>query len=589
MRWSYNRSEVIERLYCKEGSAKRNELVYKIEEAWKNSVGESNIVASQRIQYIALKKLHTMYPEDFMLIVIVTMRERGLLKRELDLTANGLNGLGSLINHWDKQQKDGTGLDFVVEFIGSHHELRQPEYMIGAVVEQVRRIRRGMVPGTNHHLEVTDGLLILADDLLANIVEVGKSNVDDYNVLPNDQLHLFLELQHILNLAKKPHLVKELEKRIVKFLKDLEEAKFALRDYYMWWAIRIMLRSKIRCMETGEARVWEEKRKKIEGSMSKSMKEFVDELRKKNKRTPMLRPLQIAMAPLGDYHRGVAEFLNDPSSIDRGAKKNKGDIQLFAAIVGHPRGMKDNAKLFVNHKSNPVKREDGTCLIGRLNKSIRNAEHASQIVILNNHYLAPVMLVLLGTDLVVRFRWFAALKRAAEYFQVRKNPDDTDIIPASRIGPNDNLVEAERLRRELVGVLGNILRRLRLVLPHQNDPSPIRLMEGWISTLKNLELKEQETIPIKGKDCHLSAMGQLSHACGGFVKWPWSDPWPPGGGNGEGRVVPKERLALELFESDGAAIPTVTISNDKANHYLYYPYVIPVAGLPAAQTKNSLP
>ena len=191
------------------------------------------------------------------------------------------------------------------------------------------------------------------------------------------------------------------------------------------------------------------------------------------------------------------------------------------------------------------------------------------------------MLVLLGTDLVVRFRWFAAVKRAAEFFQVRRNPDDSDIIPASRIGPIDNLDEAERLRRELVGVLGNILRRLRLVLPHQNDPSPIRLMEGWISTLKILELKEQEKKRIKGKDCHLSALGQLCHACGGFVNWPWSDPWP-GGKRGKGRVEPDEPLALELFESGGATKPTVTISNDKDNHYLYYPYVIPVT----SPTKN---
>ena len=581
MRWSYGRSEAIERLYYKEGSTEKNELVDKVAEAWKESVGGRNILANQRVQYIALKKLHAMYPEDFMLIVIVTMRMRGLLERKLDLTANGLNGLGALIKHWSKQQKDGSELDVVVEFIGSRHELRQPEYMIGAVVEQVRRIRRGMVPGTNHHLEVTDGLLILADDLLANIVEVGKSNVDDYNVLPNDQLHLFVEFQHILNLAKKPHSVTEMEERIDEYLIALEKERFPLRDYYMWWAIRIMLRSKIRCMIPEEARDWEKKRNKIEGSMSESMKEFVDELRKKNRGT-VLRSLQNAMLPLGEYHRGLAEFLNDPSGyLSGGAKKVKRDIQLFAAIVGRVDGMRDSARLFVNTQTIPVMKKDGTCLIRYLDKSIRNAEQASQVVISNNQYLAPVMLVLLGADLVVRFRWFAAPKRAAEYFQVRKNPDDTDIIIASRIGPNENLAEAERLRRELVGVLGNILRRLRLVLPHQNDPSPIRLMEGWISTLENLDLKEQETISIKGKDCHLSALGQLCHACGGFVNWPWSDPWP-GGKRGKGRVEPDEPLALELFESGGATKPTVTISNDKDNHYLYYPYVIPVT----SPTKN---
>ena len=126
-----------------------------------------------------------------MLIVIVTMRMRGLLDRKLDLTVGGLNGLGSLIKHWEKQQKDGSEIDVVVEFISSRHELRQPEYMIGAIMEQVRRIRRGMIPGENNHLEITDGLLRLADDLLVNINQSGKSNVDDYNVLPNDQLDLF--------------------------------------------------------------------------------------------------------------------------------------------------------------------------------------------------------------------------------------------------------------------------------------------------------------------------------------------------------------------------------------------------------------
>ena len=579
MRWSYGRSEAIERLYYKEGSTEKNELVDKVAEAWKESVEGRNILANQRVQYIALKKLHAMYPEDFMLIVIVTMRMRGLLERKLDLTANGLNGLGALIKHWSKQQKDGSELDVVVEFIGSRHELRQPEYMIGAVVEQVRRIRRGMIPGEGNHLEVTDGLLRLAEDW-AKICQSGKSNVDDYNVLPNDQLHLFVEFQHILNLAKKPLLAMEMEKRIVTYLKDLEEAEFTIRDYYRWWAIRVMLRSKIRCMKVQEARDLEKERNKIEGSMSESMKEFVDERRRENRGTVM-RSLTNAMLPLGEYHRGSAEFLNDPSLILKGSRGDKRDNQLFAAIVGRVDGMRDSARLFVNTQTIPVMKKDGTCLIRYLDKSIRNAEQASQVVISNNQYLAPVMLVLLGADLVVRFRWFAAPKRAAEYFQVRKNPDDTDIIIASRIGPNENLAEAERLRRELVGVLGNILRRLRLVLPHQNDPSPIRLMEGWISTLENLDLKEQETISIKGKDCHLSALGQLCHACGGFVNWPWSDPWP-GGKRGKGRVEPDEPLALELFESGGATKPTVTISNDKDNHYLYYPYVIPVT----SPTKN---
>ena len=203
-----------------------------------------------------------------MMIVIATMRIREILEKELDLAEPGLNGLGSLIKHWNEQQRNGSVQDVVGEFIGSRHELRQPEYMIGAIVEQMRRIRRGMIPGENNHLEVTDGLLTLADDLLDKIDNrSGKSNIGDYNVLPNDQLRLFVEFQRILNLAKKPHLVNEMEKCIGKYLKDLTKAKFTLRDYYKWWAIRVMLRSKIRLMMPKEAGNWLVKRQDIELSL----------------------------------------------------------------------------------------------------------------------------------------------------------------------------------------------------------------------------------------------------------------------------------------------------------------------------------
>jgi len=583
MSWSYNRSDLLDRLYSREGTRKSKELVKEIAEAWKESAGGKNN-ANKRAAYNGLKMLWDKYPDDFMMIVIATMRIREILEKELDLAEPGLNGLGSLIKHWNEQQRNGSVQDVVGEFIGSRHELRQPEYMIGAIVEQMRRIRRGMIPGENNHLEVTDGLLTLADDLLDKIDNrSGKSNIGDYNVLPNDQLRLFVEFQRILNLAKKPHLVNEMEKCIGKYLKDLTKAKFTLRDYYKWWAIRVMLRSKIRLMMPKEAGNWLVKRQDIEDSMSDEMKDFVAELRMKNRGTVM-RSLTKAMLPLGESHVGLADFLNDPSRIVKGSRRDNRDNQLFAAIIGDSGGMRNSVRLYVNTKTVSVKRKNGTCLISYLDNSITNAEQASQIVISNNQYLAPVMLVLLGADLVVRFRWFAAPKRAAEYFQVRKNPDDTDIIPESKIGPDENLAEAERLRKELVEVLGNILSRLRLVLPDQNN-APIRLMKGWISTLEKLDLEKKKTISIGGRNCHLSALGQLSDACGRFVNWPWSNPWPSGGGKGKGRVVPNERLALELFESGGVAKPTVTISNDKDNHYLYYPYVIPVT----AQTKNPHP
>ena len=163
MSWSYNRSDLLDRLYSREGTRKSKELVKEIAEAWKESAGGKNN-ANKRAAYNGLKMLWDKYPDDFMMIVIATMRIREILEKELDLAEPGLNGLGSLIKHWNEQQRNGSVQDVVGEFIGSRHELRQPEYMIGAIVEQMRRIRRGMIPGENNHLEVTDGLLTLADD-----------------------------------------------------------------------------------------------------------------------------------------------------------------------------------------------------------------------------------------------------------------------------------------------------------------------------------------------------------------------------------------------------------------------------------------
>ena len=636
----------MERIYSPPESAEKGELIDKLGKIWKNSTGGSNI-PNKRRPYKALELLFDKYPEDFMMIILVTMREREVLKQarqvndgpykyvtvkdskggepglktmcserelppsgnredlvrrlkkldakevgktvdelyprqmRLDLTAGGLNGLGSLINHWSEQQRDASELDVVGEFIGSRQELRIPEYMIGAIVEQIRRIRRGMIPGKNTHLEFTDGLLTLARDLLNEIDERGKSNVSDYNVYPNDQLHLLVEFQRILNLAKRPQLVTELGDAIDSFRKDLANAgPLFTKDIFDWWAIRVWLRSEIRCMMPDHAKKWEDRRKTLENSMSENKQKYVADLRERNKGT-LMRSLTTEMQPLGESHEGLAEFLNNPSlTLSKGTRKDKRDLQLDASIAAVKKKMRKDSRLFVKHKTIPVKKKgtkSKTCLIDYLYNSITNAEFASQLVISNNHYLAPVMLVRVAALLVVKFRWFTAPRQAAVYGGYQnKQP------AAMSIKSSENLREAKRLRKELIGVLENILRRLRLVLPQRDNSPPIRLMEGWISTLNNLDLKEKKTIRIAGKNNHLAALGQLSHTCGDFVNWPWGNPWPGGGTAGRGRVVPNESLALELFESGGAAKPTVTISNDKDNHYLYYPYVIPVT----TPTKN---
>ena len=70
----------MERIYSPPESAEKGELIDKLGKIWKNSTGGSNI-PNKRRPYKALELLFDKYPEDFMMIILVTMREREVLKQ----------------------------------------------------------------------------------------------------------------------------------------------------------------------------------------------------------------------------------------------------------------------------------------------------------------------------------------------------------------------------------------------------------------------------------------------------------------------------------------------------------------------------
>jgi len=586
MKSSITLNWMLKRYYTHRGCSSRKELHVKLRDLWRRSTLEGEgeereyrNLHQYNLHYEALNKLWKEYQEDFMMILLMTMRTRVQLeklhKEERFLSGNGLNGLRGLLKHWEKQQNKASELDVVCEFIGSRRELRKPEYIVGALVEQVRRIRRGWKPGKDAHLEISGGLLILAE---CEVEQISKeSGVDDYNVVPNEHLGLLVEFQKLLDQGKRPISAKNLNGAFEDFKKRLDDPQvnFFTKDIYQWWTCYSLLRNSRRLMMPNDASRFEGKKEGLEGVISKMSHEKQKWAKDLQKEGSVLRGITIEMAPLVEYHQALADFLNAGSVMEGDTR----DLKLYSTIVG--REMRKKVRLFVRTKREKVVKGGRikTCLIDRMENSITNADLASQSVIARSHLLAPVMLILLATDLVVRFRWFAAPVQAAVF----------DVGYASRMDADDNHKEAVRLKEELIGVLENIRRRLELVLDKRLNPDPIKLIEGWIYFLNNLELKETKKIIVepgrglsiegKAKEIELTALGQLSDACGKFVGWPWSHPWQA---DREGRRIhTKDPNNLELYLPQQDE-PLVIISVREDGEYAKnFTYVKPVKGSPS--------
>lgn len=567
---------MIVRFYTPKNSKSKKELLDYLRECWSKSTPEGGLHLSN-LHYEALNGLYTKCrknPEDFMKILLMTMRARGGLDREHKanefLSGPALKGLRGLLKHWRKQQNKGSELDIVCEFIGSRHELRRPEYIVGALVEQVRRIRRGWKPGKSTHLEISDGLLALAKKA---VDQISGGSEGQYNVVPNKHLRLLVEFQQLLNLGKRPISAQGLNPKLKEFEIELDKCDdFSTKDIYLWWTYFSLVRNSRRCMMPDVARRYDKGLEKVVSKMSEERKKWAKDAGSKTK----LEGIGEEMAPLKEYHKEIADFLNRGSS-DTGRR----DLKLYSTIVG-PEGTRKSGghNLFVNlDKEAVTKPPKGSFLIRRLDISIANADLASQSVISRGHLLAPVMLVLLATDLVIRFRWFLAPTQAAVYEKRYKD---------KRITLHDNYEQADRLKKELIGVLENIKIRLELVLPPNPTP-PIQLIEGWITYLTELEIEGTRGRFLVDRTIKLTALGQLSDACGKLVNWRWSKAW-------RSEVVPRTRSTddpqnLELYlpqrdvNEEGTVNwnfpdkPLVLVSLDPEGEYRnHYPYLKPVLG-----------
>ena len=616
---------MLKKHYSPDNIVLKNELL----DCWNKSVGPQNLQPSERVDaYGALQMLYKSYKHSqFMRIVVMTMRifskgdkleyckvldlikdwenERSKEIREEEgskqLESN-LSGLRALLLNWENQRTKASTLDVFREFLRSENDLAEPEYVIGAIIEQVRRIRRGATP-KNNHLEISNGLLKLAQLNWREYENKDKGKLplvpDDYNVMPNKYLYLLIQYQELLNIGKRGYPIErisgkakgtDLKEELLHYDSDLEKADvFYTKDIFRWWAYRSLVRNSIRCMSPeNETNDLIDKRSKVikdnDPDIEARKKKYVDGLQKQG---TMLQAYFEQAQMLIMYHEALAQFLNNPhdyvnkeTRVEKEHKK-KNDLALYRAVKADSDGLRKETRLFVNLINRPVRNtrykatSSMACLENYLEHSIRNVQMASDIVVSKNHYLSVVMQVLLATDLMVRIRWFAGPKNSAS-----ANAKQT----LGTLKLEDNLAVAEDLQKKVVRTLRSIQRNLELVLPEENrdlQEGPIKLIEHWAEVLEELQLETMNVDNSLGPTNPLSALGYLCHTCGGFVDWKWSKEKVKDYGK-KGRKVPDEDLHLELLYKAGNKNHILRISPEKEGYENIYPYVIPLTSDPSS-------
>ena len=140
----------------------------------------------------AMEELHEEFPEDSMMIINFTNRNRRDIAKDLegpDYHNRQYNwevqGLVKVIQEWENQVKDPKVLDSLEKLIQSKPELySKPDYMITAMVHRVRRLRKGLRKNPGN-LKLADRILKVAYELLP---DSNKSGAKDHAILPNDEL-----------------------------------------------------------------------------------------------------------------------------------------------------------------------------------------------------------------------------------------------------------------------------------------------------------------------------------------------------------------------------------------------------------------
>ena len=467
----------------------------------------------------AMEELHEEFPEDSMMIINFTNRNRRDIAKDLEGSDYQIHneykrefrGLVKVIQEWENQVKDPKVLDSLEKLIQSKPELySKPDYMITAMVHRVRRLRKGLRKNPGN-LKLADRILKVAYELLP---DSNKSGAKDHAILPNDELKLLVEMQkHLQDTRRnKPQLDDNLDDFTSKFKQlysnNSPTTSPAIAVYY-WWALRISYTRARSNLEFKKAEKYLDDMNKVKSEMNDDVKAYINCIEEAEK-SGKPRDKEIA-----EYHKALTEFMHcsNKSVTTKKGKLRKKEGLLYKAAL-------DNNKatgiipLFSWHSTTqPVQ------LIARCRKSIINAKTCSSAISYRNSNSAQAMLMLVSIDLLIRIRWYLT---GSNIYNTKAdwNKADENTQPRRTVDGKSELEIAQELRDEIVHTLKGIQKQIYRDSTGTGEMHD--LIDNWAKALEILEFEKQQNYATKPSVKKRGPLGQLCDFCGSMVGWKWA-------------------------------------------------------------------
>ena len=552
----------------------KKELIQNLKLCWEQAWGKIDQKTQRTyVAYDAMEALFSEFGESSMRIIILSTRNRNVKRNGKEIGLDqfvddpNLLGLKKCINEWNSQansrpKKDVKTIemmrqDSLTELIISREELRNKgEYMIAAIIQRVRRLRKA----TDHDLSK----LSFGDSLLQQADKIWERQEDEIverencMVAPNKMINVAIDMQKLLNENRKATTyggkrLAKLDKQLKEYQKEVVEdtAQHTWCQIYKWWLLRIKLRQAKKRLNFVVAEEISKEMKNLEDKMKKHSS-YLHSLKsssrkkvkkdKKDKKDPYDR--------LQEHHNQLANFMHNPTwennsllvefptKVDRNKESVDSDMMRNLEYVAFPGGTRlrkwkvhpflETAYLSpieLVSKNGKIKRDDyyskdwvenrrTSSLIQKCRVSISNSTLMTQNIIANNSHIAPATLILNAVDLMVRIRWLLATPKVHNMKTRRKN-----LHPWVRVNKDrESFREVHELRisMEIKDGLFLALGEIEQALEIYGAKRAHQAVKIWVKSLNDLTLET--------KTSGVGPLGQLCDHCGTLLGWKWEKP-----------------------------------------------------------------
>jgi hypothetical protein len=555
----------------------KKELIQNLKLCWEQAWGKIDQKTQRTyVAYDAMEALFSEFGESSMRIIILSTRNRKVKRNGKEIGLDqfvddpNLLGLKKCINEWNSQansrpKKDVKTIemmrqDSLTELIISREELRNKgEYMIAAIIQRVRRLRKA----TDHDLSK----LSFGDSLLQQADKIWERQEDEIverencMVAPNKMINVAIDMQKLLNENRKATTyggkrLAKLDKQLKEYQKEVVEdtAQHTWCQIYKWWLLKIELRQATKRLNFVEAEKISKEMKNLEDKMKKHSS-YLHSLKsssrkkvkkdKKDKKDPYDR--------LQEHHNQLANFMHNPTwennsllvefptKVDRNKESVDSDMMRNLEYVAFPGGTRlrkwkvhpflETAYLSpieLVSKNGKIKRDDyyskdwvenrrTSSLIQKCRVSISNSTLMTQNIIANNSHIAPATLILNAVDLMVRIRWLLATPKIHNMTKRQKK-----LHPWVRVDPKTNKsfrkVHELRISMEIKDGLFLALGEIEQALEIYGAKRAHQAVKIWVKSLDDLTLKTETSVLDPGP------LGQLCDHCGTLLGWKWEKP-----------------------------------------------------------------